>query len=116
MSQCWETLSFYFVSYTTQGLHHKWPLQSQSCRASKNGKSIWVEYEVVDMMLQWDMASRKGAWITISDELIEEVKKETGLDLDKQHQGLDNLKKYLEENKDIGKYLFFKFRDVLKKS
>ena len=83
---------------------------------SKNGKSIWVEYEVVDMMLQWDMASRKGAWITIADDLIEEVKKETGLDLDKQHQGLDNLKKYFEENKEIGKYLFFKFRDVLKKS
>ena len=47
---------------------------------SKDGKSIWVEYEVVDMMLQWDMATRKGAWITISDELISEVKKETGLD------------------------------------
>jgi len=83
---------------------------------SKDGKSIWVEYEVVDMMLQWDMATRKGAWITISDELISEVKKETGLDLDKQHQGLDNLRKYFEENKDIGKFLFFKFRDVLKKS
>ena len=83
---------------------------------SKDGKSIWVEYEVVDMMLQWDMASRKGAWITISDELINEVKEETGLELDKQHQGLDNLRKYFEENKDIGKFLFFKFRDVLKKS
>lgn len=83
---------------------------------SKDGKSIWVEYEVVDMMLQWDMASRKGAWITISDELIKEVKEETELDLDKQHQGLDNLRKYFEENKEIGKFLFFKFRDVLKKS
>ena len=83
---------------------------------SKDGKSIWVEYEVVDMMLQWDMATRKGAWITITDELIEEVKKETDLDLDKQHQGLDNLRKYFEENKEIGKYLFFKFRDVLKKA
>ena len=81
-----------------------------------NGKSIWVEYEVVDMMLQWDMATRKGAWITISDTLIEEVKSETGLDLEKQHQGLDNLKKYFEENKEIGKFLFSKFRDVLKKS
>ena len=81
-----------------------------------NGKSIWVEYEVVDMMLQWEMATRKGAWITISDTLIEEVKNETGLDLEKQHQGLDNLKKNFEENKEIGKFLFFKFRDVLKKS
>ena len=83
---------------------------------SKDGKSVWVEYEVVDMMLQWDMAERKGAWITISDELINEVKEGAGLDLDKQHQGLDNLRKYFEENKEIGKFLFFKFRDVLKKS
>ncbi|MAF43706.1 MAG: hypothetical protein CMI54_06020 [Parcubacteria group bacterium] len=83
---------------------------------SKDGKSIWVEYEVVDMMLQWDMATRKGAWITISDDIIEEIKKETSLKLEKQHQGLDNLRRYFEENKEVGKYLFFKFRDVLKKS
>lgn len=82
----------------------------------RDGKSIWVEYEVVDMMLQWDMAARKGAWITISDELIEEVKTEINEDMSKQHQGLDNLKKYIEENKEIGKYLFNKFRDVLKTS
>ena len=28
---------------------------------------------------------------------------------------MDNLKKYFEENKEIGKYLFYKFRDTLKK-
>lgn len=80
------------------------------------GKSIWVEYEVVDMMLAWDMAKKAGAWVTVSEELIEEVKKETGLELKQQHQGIDNLRKYFEENKEIGKYLFNKFRDTLKKS
>jgi len=62
------------------------------------------------------MAKAKGAWVTISDELIEEVQKEAGLELKKQHQGMDNLRKYFEENKDIGKFLFNKFRDVLKKA
>jgi RecA/RadA recombinase len=80
------------------------------------GKSVWVEYEVVDMMLMWDMATAKGAWVTISDEVIEEVAQKTTLEFKKQHQGIDNLRKYLEENKEIGKYLFYKFRDVLKKS
>lgn len=80
------------------------------------GKSIWVEYEVVDMMLMWDMAAAKGAWVTISDEVIKEVEQKTTLEFKKQHQGIDNLRKYLEENKEIGKYLFHKFRDVLKKS
>jgi len=81
-----------------------------------NGKSIWVEYEVVDMMLAWDMATAKGAWITISDDLVEEVEEKKGLKLKKQHQGMDNLRKYFEENKEIGKYIFFKFRNTLKKS
>ena len=68
------------------------------------------------MMLAWDMATAKGAWITISDDLIEEVKEKKDLELKKQHQGMDNLRKYFEENKEIGKYIFFKFRDTLKKS
>ena len=80
------------------------------------GKSVWVEYEVVDMMLQWGMATRKGAWVTVSDEVIEEVKKETDLDFEKQHQGMDNFRKYFEDNKEIGKYMFNKFREVLKKA
>ena len=71
---------------------------------------------MVDMMLAWDMAEAKGAWITISDNIIEEVKEKTKLEFKKQHQGMDNLCKYFEENKEIGKYLFYKFRDVLKKS
>jgi len=80
------------------------------------GKSIWVEYEVVDMLLQWEMATAKGAWVTVSDEIIEEVQKETGLEFKKQHQGTDNLRKYFEDNVEIGKYLFHKFREALKKS
>jgi RecA/RadA recombinase len=80
-----------------------------------NGKSIWVEYEVVDMMLAWDMAVAKGAWVTVSDEIINEVKEKTDLEFKKQHQGMDNLRKYFEENKKIGKYMFNKFREALKK-
>ena len=81
-----------------------------------DGKCIWVEYEVVDMLLAWEMATAKGAWVTISDEIVEEVKEKIWIEFKKQHQGMDNLRKYFEENKEIGKYLFYKFRDALKKS
>jgi hypothetical protein len=81
-----------------------------------DGKSIWVEYEVVDMLLAFDMAKKAGAWVTMSEDLIEEMKEKAGIELKKQHQGMDNLRKYFEENKEIGKYLFNKFREVLKKS
>ena len=57
-----------------------------------------------------------GAWVTIADEIIEEVEKNTKLEFKKQHQGMDNLKKYFTENPEIGKYLFNKFRNALKKS
>ena len=80
------------------------------------GKSIWVEYEVVDMLLAFDMAKKAGAWVTISDDLVEEVEKETGKEFKKQHQGADNLRKFFEENVEIGKFIFKKFRDTLKKS
>ena len=83
---------------------------------AKSGESVWVEYEVVDMLLMWGMATAKGAWVTISDELAEEVEKELGVEFKKQHQGMDNLRKYFTENQDIGKYLFNKFRNTLKKA
>lgn len=90
----------------------KYPIRYRAA----DGKSVWVEYEVVDMLLMWEMAVAKGAWVTISDELIEEVLKETSLEFKKQHQGADNLRKYLTENPEIGKYLFNKFKEVLKRS
>jgi hypothetical protein len=68
------------------------------------------------MLLMWEMAVAKGAWVTISDEIAAEVEEKTGLEFKKQHQGMDNLRKYLTDNKEIGKYLFNKFRDTLKKA
>ena len=83
---------------------------------AESGQSVWVEYEVVDMLLMWEMAIAKGAWVTISDEIAEEVLEKTGLEFKKQHQGMDNLRKYFTDNEEIGKYLFNKFRNTLKKA
>lgn len=80
----------------------------------QNGTSVWVEYEVVDQLLAWEFAHAKGAWITITDELIKELA-DNNLTMPKQHQGADNLKNFLEENPEITKYLFNKFISVLKK-
>jgi RecA/RadA recombinase len=79
-----------------------------------NGTSIWVEYEIIDAMLAWEMIVTKGAWVTVSDEIIKELK-DNNLEINKQHQGIDNFRKYLEENSSITNYLFEKFKSVLKK-
>ena len=78
------------------------------------GNSVWVEREVKDMMLMWDMAVAKGAWITISDEFIEELKS-ANIDCEKQHQGEENFYKYLENNPEIVKYTVNKFKETLSK-
>lgn len=76
------------------------------------GRSVWVEYEVLLMLLQWKMAEAKGAWIIVADELIEELKK-AGLEMDSKHQGMDNFRKYLEREEGICKYLFKKLKTAL---
>ena len=67
------------------------------------------------MLLAFEMAQKSGAWVAISGDIIKEVKENTGEELKKQHQGVDNLKKFFEENEKIGKYLFKKFRETLKR-
>jgi hypothetical protein len=94
------------------GIEVRYPIKYRA----QSGEGIWVEKEVADMMLAWDMATAKGAWVTVSDEIIEEVKREKDLEFKKQHQGMENFSRYFEENKDIGKYLFHKFREALKKT
>lgn len=85
------------------------------CYGRKGGKSIWVEEEVVDLVLEWGMAEKKGAWISFTDEKIEELKN-AGLELKKQHQGLDNFRIYFEENQDVLDYFYKEFLETLKKS
>jgi RecA/RadA recombinase len=78
----------------------------------QNGSSIWKEYEVIDQILSWEFATAKGAWVTFSDEIVDELKK-SNIELKKQHQGVDNLRLYLEENKQITEYFYNKFINTL---
>lgn len=78
----------------------------------KEGSSIWKEYEVIDQILSWEFALAKGAWVTFSDEIINELKT-NNLELKKQHQGIDNLRLYLEENPKIVDYFYNKFIKTL---
>ena len=77
-----------------------------------DGKSIWVEYEVLQFMMEWDMVDVKGPWIIINESIIEELKK-AGIEMESKHQGVDNFRKYLEKNTKGCQYLFEKFRNAL---
>jgi len=78
----------------------------------KSGTSIWREYEIIDQLIAWQFVIAKGAWITVGDDLIKELKN-ADLELTKQHQGMDNFRKYLEENPKITEYLFDKYKKLI---
>jgi RecA/RadA recombinase len=78
----------------------------------KHGTSIWREYEIIDQLLAWQFITAKGAWITVGDEIIKELK-DNDLELQKQHQGMDNFRKYLEENPKITDFLFEKYKKLI---
>jgi hypothetical protein len=80
----------------------------------KKPSGIWVEYEILDCLLMWDLVVAKGAWITVDDSLIEELKT-VAIDMPKQHQGRENFRKWLEENTDATKHLFNKLKAVQSK-
>jgi len=80
----------------------------------KKPSGIWVEYEILDSLLMWDLVVAKGAWITVDDSLIEELKN-NNIEMPKQHQGRENFRKWLEENENATKHLFSKLKAVQSK-
>ena len=78
-----------------------------------NATSVWIEREIADLLIQWEMVVKKGSWFTVSPSLITEVSEATGETLPDQIQGKDNIFKVLEENPKITSYLYDKFLKVI---
>lgn len=76
----------------------------------KGGESIWIEFEVADLMIEWEMAKKAGAWIKIDDSVVSELKA-NNLDMPQQIQGIDNLRAFLEDNPDVTKFMYNKLKE-----
>lgn len=92
------------------GVEVKYPVRY----GMKNGKSVWVEHEVADMMLAFDMAKAKGAWVEIAPETITSLK-EKGLEMPDKFNGEVKFKAFFEENPKVTEHFFNMFKEVLKK-
>jgi RecA/RadA recombinase len=79
----------------------------------KGKSAVWVEYEIVDQLLAWELAKKAGAWIEVSADLIKEAKEKIDIDFVSTHQGIDKFRSYLEENPKLVEFLFNKFRAIL---
>lgn len=91
------------------GLEVEYPIRYNQTGA----KSVWVSYELVDCLLMWGVLKKKGAWLVFDDDFRQEMA--TSLkrhDIPEQLNGQDKARKWVEENVDVQKYLFDKFKDV----
>lgn len=77
------------------------------------GKSVWVEYEIVDALFMFELLSKSGSWLTLADVMVKELAEAKLKDVPAKLQGVDNWRKFLEERPDVTEYLFAKFRKLI---
>jgi len=77
------------------------------------GKSIWVEYEILHVLLAFNLVKATGAWLIFEESLVKELKGKK-IEVPEKIQGEDAFRKMLEENVKLRDYLFKKLRDTLK--
>lgn len=103
----YATIEFRKSSTDVTGLKVRVPIKK-----GRKGSAIWVEKEIVDMILAFGILNRKGAWCTFSPEIVAEAAKD-GVTLQEQHQGVNNVFTYLESNKEQYNWLFRKIKQLI---
>jgi RecA/RadA recombinase len=78
----------------------------------KNGTSIWIEKELVDLLYAWEFMNKAGAWVKPSDDFVELVK-ELNIEIPENFQGEKALFKFIEENPELVKFLSNYFKSSI---
>tara|TARA_B100000287_G_scaffold300468_1_gene283618 strand:+ start:3790 stop:4929 length:1140 start_codon:yes stop_codon:yes gene_type:complete len=81
-------------------------------RGRKNGTSIWKELEIVDLLLQYEFVSKSGAWIKVSEDIVQQLK-DNNIEIPDKFQGKNGLFNYLEENTEATNYFYKMFKETL---
>jgi len=103
----WAKITFKKSPNEKDGKEIKYPIKHKQ----NGGNSVWVEYEIADLMIMWELAKKAGAWIKIEQSLIEELKLKN-IQFPETVQGIDNLRLALSNNEEATKYLFNKFKEI----
>lgn len=78
----------------------------------KNGSSIWIEKELVDLLYAWEFVERSGAWVKPSEDFVELVK-DIDVQVPENFQGEKALFKFIEENPALIKFLINYFKNSI---
>jgi len=78
----------------------------------KGGGSVWVEREVVDMLIMMEYLNRAGAWFSFDDDL-RAICEKSNFSLPEKIQGLDNVYSTLENDEELTKFLINYFKNLI---
>jgi len=106
----WVTIEIKKSAADTSGVKVKIPI-----RKGRVGSAIWVEKEIVDMALAYDLIKRAGAWFSFDPQLIKEAK-DAGIEVKEKVQGLNGVYEYVENDRDLFNWLLNKFKNNLANS
>jgi len=74
----------------------------------KNGTSNWIEKEILDLLFMWEIATKKGPWISFDEEFLASIKEAGFEDFPIQVQGAARFEKLINEN-DLLKSFFINY-------
>lgn len=70
----------------------------------KSGKSVWIEQEIIDLLLAWEFFVKGGSWFSTEPELLEYIQ-QVAPDFPEKVQGIDSLYNLLEANEALTNHL-----------
>tara|TARA_B100001094_G_scaffold194299_1_gene188162 strand:+ start:8337 stop:9449 length:1113 start_codon:yes stop_codon:yes gene_type:complete len=77
----------------------------------KEGNSVWTAREILDMLYLFKLIEKKGAWISVSEDLIAELASKK-LEMPEKFQGELRLINFLEEEDKVSKFLYNDFKNL----
>jgi RecA/RadA recombinase len=76
------------------------------------GKSVWIEKEIVDLLLAWELVAKSGAWFAPTEDFIQ-LLTENNLAFPEKIHGEASLFKAVEEDAELCKFLISYFRSLI---
>lgn len=77
-----------------------------------DGRSVWVEREIVSMLMLWELVTRSGAWYYVSDDLGKTLK-DNGFEVPEKFQGEESMFQFIESNEKLTSFLHKYFVEMI---
>lgn len=94
----WSTITIRKSANDMTGVTVKYPVKKGVI-----GCAVWRSYEIADLLVQYEMVTKSGSWLSIAPDLIEKAKQQE-IQLKEKVQGMNQLFEYIEEDSAARKF------------